>query len=247
MAIRTVLLAMLLGCAPWVGAAESVPKQVHLVSEEWLDYTNANGTGVAWDVLRKVFEPAGVKVVTQSAPYSRAVGLVKRGEADAWVGSYKGESKDNLYPRWHFDMDHIYALGLASKPAPTPSTVGQYRLAWVRGYDYASYLPSAHDYREIQRREGILPMLEHDRVDFYIDALTEVDYVLAQASEPARFRKSHVAELPLYLAFANNGEAKALRELFDKRMAELVRSGELKPIFEHWKQPYPFTADSKPL
>ena len=32
-----------------------------------------------------------------------------------------------------------------------------------------------------------------------------------------------------------------------KRMAELVRSGELKPIFEHWKQPYPFTADSKPL
>ncbi|MNP75739.1 hypothetical protein D3C76_1728460 [compost metagenome] len=71
--------------------------------------------------------------------------------------------------------------------------------------------------------------------------------MLGQASEPARFRKSHVAELPLYLAFANNDEAKALLELFDKRMAELVRSGELKPIFEHWKQPYPFTADSKPL
>ncbi|HDS1817187.1 TPA: transporter substrate-binding domain-containing protein [Pseudomonas putida] len=246
MAIRTVLLAILLGFAPWVGAAEGVPKQVHLVSEEWLDYTNADGTGVAWDVLRKVFEPAGVKVVTQSAPYSRAVGLVKRGEADAWVGSYKDESDDNLYPRWHFDMDHIYALGLAGKPVPTPSTVGQYRLAWVRGYDYASYLPNAHNFREIQRREGILPMLEHDRVDFYIDALTEVEYVLGQASDPARFRITHVAELPLYLAFAHNDQSKALRDLFDKRMAELVRSGELKPIFEHWKQPYPFAADSQP-
>ena len=246
MAIRTVLLAMLLSVAPLVMAAEGVPKQIHLVSEEWLDYTNADGTGVAWDVLRKVFEPAGVKVVTQSAPYSRAVGLVKRGEADAWVGSYKEENDYNLYPRWHFDMDHIYALGLASKPAPTLETIGKYRLAWVRGYDYGSYLPNVHEFREIQRREGILPMLDHDRVDYYIDALTEIDYVLGQASQPERFRRTHVAELPLYLAFARNDQAKALRDLFDKRMKELVRSGELKPIFEHWKQPYPFNADSRP-
>ncbi|HDS1790026.1 transporter substrate-binding domain-containing protein [Pseudomonas sp. USTB-Z] len=246
MAVRTVLLAMLLSIAPWVTAAEGIPKQIHLVSEEWLDYTNADGTGVAWDVLRKVFEPAGVEVVTQSAPYSRAVGLVKRGEADAWVGSYKEENDDNLYPRWHFDMDHIYALGLASKPAPTLDTIGKYRLAWVRGYDYGSYLPNVREFREIQRREGILPMLEHDRVDYYIDALTEVDYVLGQASQPERFRRTHVAELPLYLAFARNDQAKALCDLFDKRMKELVRSGELKPIFEHWKQPYPFNAGSHP-
>ena len=246
MVMRTVLLAMMLSLAPWVAAADALPKQVHLVSEEWIDYTNANGTGVAWDVLRKVFEPAGVKVVTQSAPYSRAVGLVKRGEADAWVGSYKEENDDNLYPRWHFDMDHIYALGLANKPVPTLDTIGQYRLAWVRGYDYGSYLPNAHNFREIQRREGILPMLEHDRVDFYIDAQTEVDYVLGQASQPQRFHRTHIAELPLYLAFGRSEQAKALRELFDERMAELVRSGELKPIFQHWKQPYPFSTDSKP-
>ncbi|WP_079226373.1 substrate-binding periplasmic protein [Pseudomonas putida] len=246
MAMRTVLLAMMLSLAPWVMAADALPKQIHLVSEEWIDYTNADGSGVAWDVLRKVFEPAGVKVLTQSAPYSRAVGLVKRGEADAWVGSYKDENDDNLYPRWHFDMDHIYALGLATTPVPTLATVGQYRLAWVRGYDYSSYLPNAHNFREIQRREGILPMLEHERVDFYIDAQTEVDYVLGQTSQPERFRSTHVAELPLYLAFSKNEHANALRDLFDKRMAELVRSGELKPIFEHWKQPYPFTPDSKP-
>ncbi|MGN8261726.1 transporter substrate-binding domain-containing protein [Pseudomonas sp. SMSB3] len=246
MAVRTVLLAMLLSFASGVMAAETLPRQIRLVSEDWLDYTNADGTGVAWDVLRKVFEPAGVKVVTQSAPYSRAVGLVKRGEADAWVGSYKDENEDNLYPRWHFDMDHIYALGLAGKPPPSLATVGEYRLAWVRGYDYASYLPNVRNYREIQRREGILPMLEHERVDFYIDAQTEVDYVLGQTSQPQRFRSTHLAELPLYLAFANNEQARALRDLFDRRMAAVVRSGELKAIFERWKQPYPFSADSKP-
>ncbi|MDR6711856.1 polar amino acid transport system substrate-binding protein [Pseudomonas hunanensis] len=248
MAIRTALLAivLLLGGVVTAASAQQPVQQIHLVSEEWLDYTNADGTGLAWDVLRKVFEPAGVKVSLQSAPYSRAVGLVKRGEADAWVGSYKDENEDNLYPRWHFDMDHIYALGLVSKPVPTPATIGQYRLAWVRGYNYGSYLPNVHQYREIQRREGILPMLEHERVDFYIDALTEVEYVQGQAPQPERFRRTHVAELPLYLAFARNEQGKALSALFDQRMAVLVRSGELKAIFERWKQPYPFSPDGRP-
>ncbi|AVF57087.1 transporter substrate-binding domain-containing protein [Pseudomonas fulva] len=246
MVLKGMLLALLMAAAPWAAAGDSQPGQIRLVSEEWADYTNADGTGVAWDVMRKVFQPAGIEVVPQSAPYSRAIGLVKRGEADAWVGSYKDESEDNLYPRWHFDVDHIYALGLASKPAPTLATIGDYRLAWVRGYAYGKYLPRVREYREIQRREGILPMLEHDRVDFYVDAMTEVDYVIGQSSQPDRFRRTHVVELPMYLAFARSQRGEALRDVFDKRMAELVRSGELKPIFERWKQPYPFDASTKP-
>jgi len=31
--------------------------------------------------------------------------------------------------------------------------------------------------------------------------------------------------------------------LFDHRMETLVKSGELKPIFERWKQPYPFDSN----
>ncbi|QWA28035.1 transporter substrate-binding domain-containing protein [Pseudomonas sp. RC3H12] len=246
MGLKAVVLASMLLVAGPGAMAQEAPAQVRLVSEAWVDYTNADGSGLAWDVLRKVFEPAGVKVVVKSAPYSRAVGLVKRGEADAWVGSYKEENADNLYPQWYFDQDHIYALGLVDKPVPTLETIGQYRLAWVRGYDYASYLPGIHNFREIQRREGILPMLVHDRVDFYIDALAEVDYVLGQAPDATRFRRTHVAELPLYLAFTHSEQGKVLRDLFDRRMEQLVRSGELKPIFERWKQPYPFTDDHLP-
>ncbi|WP_313740930.1 transporter substrate-binding domain-containing protein [Pseudomonas sp.] len=245
MVMKTALLALWL-LLSGAAVAAPAPAQVRLVSEQWQAYTEADGTGLAWDVLRQVFEPAGVRVVPQTVPYSRAIGLVRRGEADAWVGSYQNESPDNLYPRWHFDVDHIYALGLAKGPAPTAATIGHYRLAWVRGYDYARYLPSVSDGREVQRREGILPMLEHDRVDFYIDALTEVDYVIGQSDQPQRFRRTHIAELPLYLAFADSDAGRALRDLFDRRMGQLVRSGELKPIFERWQQPYPFTANGQP-
>ncbi|MFJ1338075.1 substrate-binding periplasmic protein [Pseudomonas caricapapayae] len=240
---RVVLLILAL-VASSVHASESieVPKQVRLASEIWEDYTNADGSGIAWDILRKVFEPAGVEVKMISVPYSRAIGLVKRGEADAWVGSYHEESTDNIYPRWNFDTDHIYALSLNSKPVPTPENLKQFKLSWVRGYDYQDYLPNVGEYREVQRREGILPMLERGRVDFYIDAQTEVEYVLNQAAagERRRFRSTHIAELPLYLAFGKTSQARALQELFDQRMDKLVASGELRAIFSHWKQPYPF-------
>lgn len=222
------------------GDAAMPPAVIHLASEDWEDYTAADGHGLGWDVLRAVFEPAGVKLDIRTEPYTRSVGLAQRGEVDACVGSYRDESNDLLYPHWNFDTDHIYALGLASNPPPTLDTLGNYRLAWVRGYKYQDYLPNVHRFNEVIRRTGILSMLTHNRADYYIDALTEVDYVVGRAKDPSQFLRTHIAELPLYLCFANNPKARTLMALFDQRMALLVQSGELKPIFAKWKQPYPF-------
>jgi ABC-type amino acid transport substrate-binding protein len=230
----------MLGSAVRANELPTTPSQIHLASEEWNDYTAADGHGLAWDVLRAVFEPAGVMLQLRTVPYTRSVGLVQRGEADAWVGSYRKEVGGVLYPRWHYDKDHIYALGLASNPAPTLATLGGYRLAWVRGYQYQNYLPNIHSFNEVQRRTGILPMLLHGRADYYIDALTEIDFVLREAPNPALFRRTHLAELSVFLGFANTPRSRALLALFDQRMELLVKSGELRPIFERWKQPYPF-------
>lgn len=163
----------------------------------------------------------------------------QRGEVDGWVGSYRDEASGVLYPHWNFDSDHIYALGLAATPAPSIATLGNYRLAWVRGYKYEEYLPNVRRFNPIERRSGILPMLQHGRADFYIDALTEAKYVLSQSDDPAQFKLTHIAELPLYIGFADTDRGRALMGVYDHRMAVLVKSGELKPIFAHWKQPYP--------
>lgn len=241
MVVRRWLLIVLCSVATLVHAGSPpVPGKVMLASEEWNDYTNRDGSGLAWDVLRQVFEPVGITLQTRSVPYTRSVGLAQRGEVDGWVGSYRDEAKGVLYPRWNFDSDHIYALGLATAPTPSVATLGNYRLAWVRGYKYDEYLPNVHRFNQIERRDGILPMLEHGRADFYIDALTEANYVLSQADEPGKFILTHIAELPLYVGFADNERGRALMAVYDQRLAALIKSGELKPVFERWKQPYPF-------
>ncbi|HJR27342.1 MAG TPA: ABC transporter substrate-binding protein [Pseudomonas sp.] len=222
------------------GDAPTTPSVIHLASEAWQDFTSADGHGLGWDVLREVFEPAGVKLDIRIEPYTRATGLAQRGEVDACVGVYRDEVSDVLYPRWSFDTDPIYALGLATNPAPTPQTLGNYRLAWVHGYKYQAYLPNVQRYNEVLRRTGILSMLIHNRIDYYIDALTDIDDIVSRTKDPSQFRRTHIADLPLYLCFADTPRARQLMALFDQRMELLVKSGRLKPIFAKWKQPYPF-------
>ncbi|MCF4996249.1 transporter substrate-binding domain-containing protein [Pseudomonas syringae] len=232
------LMGAVTGSVAW--AQDAAPSVIHLASEDWEDYTAADGHGLGWDVLRKVFEPAGVKLDIRTVPYTRSIGLVQLQEADAMVGSYRDEADKVLYPRWHFDTDHIYALGLASNPPATQATLGSYRLAWVRGYRYEKYLPNVKRFNQIERRNGILLMLKQGRADFYIDALTEIESVVKTAADPSQFRYSHLAELPLFLGFADTANGRALMAVYDQRMELLVKSGELKPIFQRWNQPYPF-------
>lgn len=223
--------------------AAPVPHPLVIVSEAWTDYTNADGTGLAWDLMRKVFESAGYRVSPRVVPYTRAVGLVQRGEADIWIGSYKDEA-NSLYPRWNYDTDHVYAIGLVSRPSPDINLLDQYKLAWVRGYQYQRYLPSIKRYTEVQRRNGILAMLDLGRVDYYIDALNEIQTLLRDSPRQSAYKVTHLIELPLYLGFTDSPRGRQLRELFDRRMDELVPSGQLRPIFAKWNQPYPFEAQS---
>ncbi len=187
---RALLLLLCLGACVGARATEStpLPDKIRAASEEWAGYTQADGQGMGWDILRAVFEPEGVKLEIRSVPYTRSIGLVQRGEMDAQVGAYRDETEGLLYPQWHYDVDHIYALGLASKPSPTLATIGNYRLVWMRGYEYNNYLPNIRRFNEIHRAMGILPMLAHDRADFYVDALMEIQDVLAKADNPQQFK-----------------------------------------------------------
>ncbi|MGQ7956189.1 substrate-binding periplasmic protein [Pseudomonas sp. SP16.1] len=241
--MATRLLALLLGLVAALAAhAEpEQPSEVRVASEVWEDHTNADGTGLAWDILRLVFEPAGVALRRQSVPYTRSVGLVQRGEVDAWVGSYLNEVEERVYyPHWHYDADQVSALGLSGRPAPSLDRLGDLRLVWMRGYEYQRYLPNVQHYREIHRHSGILAMLDYGHADFYIDARTEVEDVLAAVPGSDRYQVVDLTSLPLYLGFADNPRGRALAALYDRRMTLLVEAGTLRPIFERWQQPYPF-------
>ena len=164
--MRGLWLALLMSLGLFAQADSQVPSSIRMASDVWIDRINPDGTGLSWDVLRKVFEPAGVRLDMQIVPYTRSIGLVKRGEADAWVASYQNEvSGGVVYPQWHYDSDLISALSLASKPEPDQAQLGRSRLVWMRGYEYQRYIPGLTHYNELQRRSGILSMLDQGHAD----------------------------------------------------------------------------------
>lgn len=239
--MRVLCLALMMSLSLCVQAHSQVPATIRMASDVWVDRINPDGTGLSWDVLRKVFEPAGVKLDMQIVPYTRSIGLVKRGEADAWVASYQNEvSGGVVYPQWHYDSDLISALSLASKPEPDQAQLGRSRLVWMRGYAYQRYIPGLTHYNELQRRSGILSMLDQGHADYYIDARPEVEQTLAGATDPGRYQVTDLLRLPLYIGFSDTPRGRALAKLFDQRMAELVEKDELRAIFERWGQHYPF-------
>lgn len=232
---------VMLGLSAVAHAEDALPDEIRLASETWRDYTHADGSGLGWDIMRKVFEPAGVRLSIHSVPYTRSIGLVQRGGADAWMGAYREEVSGGVFfPKWHYDADRIVALGLRGKPAPTLDNLGDYRLVWVRGYGFQDYLPNVGDFKEVQRRGGILGTLDFGYADYYIDAVTEVEEVLTEAADRNRYHVSDLTRLPVFLGFADTPRGHQLAGLFDRRMDQLVASGELRPIFERWQQPYPF-------
>ncbi len=239
------LLGGLLSCTA-NALEQTLPAEIHVASEVWENHSNADGTGLAWDLLRAVFEPAGVKLVGSSEPYTRSVGLAQRGKVDAALGMYRDEVGDLDFPRWPYAADRVVALGLTRLPKPTLQTLANYRLIWVRGYAFQDQLHSVGRYQEVQRREGIPAMLREGRADFYIDDDAEVDFLLASLEQPTDLQVTELQLLPLYLAFARTERGRALKQLYEQRMDVLVRSGSLRAIFNRWKDHYPYDSAQEP-
>lgn len=234
-------------CVLWwlPASADAPPTEIRVASEAWVNYTQADGRGLAWDLLRALYEPEGVRLVARTEPYVRSVGLVQRGEADAWVGSYRNEIDHVIYPRWPYDVDPIGALGRKDSPVPTLADLDRFRLAWMRGYAFDRYLNHLKQRNELQRRASALLMLDSHRIDYFIDARPELEEMLqAKGVDASVYRITDIATIPLYLGFANNERGRALAQLFDARMQTLYRNGELERLFARWHWPY---APLKPL
>lgn len=229
------------GCLTAAQAREAAPlPEFSVASEAWENHSNADGSGLAWDLLRAVFEPAGVQLKITSVPYTRALGLAQRGKVDAALGLYLNEAEGVTYPRWPYADDTVVALGLVGAPVPTLQNLANYRLIWVRGYGFQSQIPNLKNYQEVQRRSGIPKMLKQGRADFYIDDDEEVKTLLASAEHPQDFQVTALEYLPIYLGFARTEHGRAMQALYEQRMPQLLRDGTLRAIFARYQQHYPY-------
>ncbi len=233
--------ASLISLTPLQGLAAEL-RAIHFVTEAWEGMTNADGTGLCWDVFRKIYEPSGIRVEFEIMPYARATKLVQTKEADASIGAYLSEYEGVLFSKWHYTQDVVLAIFKKGNVAAwdgEKSLSGN--LGWMRGYAFDQYLRTEPRFFEVDRRESGLKMLEAGRLDFFLDTKDELLDALKQGViKQDDYQIETILKLNVYLTFADNERGREFVKLFDDRMAEFVKSRELLPLYQKWGFEYPF-------
>lgn len=233
-----VIVLLLILCSSWIPAnAGNNPTEIIMASEEWINATNRDGTGLYWDIFRAVYEPLGIKTKFIIQSYDGSVKLVKKNRADAAVGIYPDPTQGALFSQYPFVKDYVLVLFKKNKLNQWngQESLQNKKVAWINGYAYDDYLEIPVIKEEFSNRDTILRCLENDQVDFFLDTRNDMESVLNKGIvEVSQYTVETVLELDRYLVFADNQKGQKLKEIFDYRFPHLVKSGEIERLFAKW-------------
>lgn len=234
------VILLLLASSLW-----SSQQPIICASEEWEGYTNRDGTGFYWDLIRTIYDKHGLTIQTETVPYSRSIYMVRQGHADCWVGSYKNEQEFAIYPKTALDCDEVSALTLKQHA----SGIKNYRslhgksVGWLLDYNYDRYIPIQFVSMILYDRRTAFNMIQKGDLDVYLDDAFEIRSSLEKLGFAAsQFSIKPLLPLPIYLGFSPTDKGKQLRDLWDESMQNLHESGELKRFYQSYDATgyYPF-------
>lgn len=222
-------------------------REIKIASEEWRNATNGDGTGLFWDIFRAVFEAEGIKINIIIRSYKGSEELLKRNLVDAQAGTYLNEIEGAVFPKNHFAEDVIVVAFKKSSGInwKGEESLRNAKVAWLKGYSLDQYIRVPMKAAELTDRKAALrAMGKEKRFDFFIDSMPDLITAMEQENiDKNDFRIEVLKRLNLYLAFQGTKKGKELADIFDRRFEELLKSGEIKKIYEKSKDShmeYPF-------
>ncbi len=212
---------------------------ISIATPAWKNQTHQDGSGLFFDIVRAVYAPLGMTLEYRIVPWKRAVHLVESREVDAMLCVL--QDSQFLIPQYPLFIDYTAVL---FKKQRIPEWKGLETLdgktaAWPRGYNYHTQ-PQMQDitveFYEVNHLYQGVAMLSNDRVDFYIDALIDLAPYIREHDIDMR---AYQLEIPYgknaYIGFARTKRSEKLIHLYDARIPELSRSGELEALFNKWR------------
>jgi polar amino acid transport system substrate-binding protein len=219
---------------------------ISVVAPDWAGYTSPNGEGLYWDLLRAIYEPEGIKLKINTAPWNRALKMVTDyRNYMAIPGEYLDldEEAKLIFPKYPLEREKLVVVTLKSKNLNVQSKkqLKGLHVAWHKGYDLME--PELAGIKASEFREatiGIKSLLAGD-VDVLIEEPDEIEMALvALSKKPSLFSIVPYAESQyVYLGFNKGIISERLISTYNTRTEALVKSGELKLIYSKWGVDYP--------
>jgi polar amino acid transport system substrate-binding protein len=210
-----------------------VADQLKIVSAPWEGYTEKDGSGLYFELVKKALGLKDLKF--ELMPWKRAQAQFERGKFDLLLGESEA-IKYCDYPKWAIDADFYSFFAAKDKLAvwPPREDFSKYRFLWVRGYNLDQFDPRLKATSEVNDVEEGMKMIAAGRADALIDYdedMREKQVKLKISADKFHVVKTNLSGGLIYACFSKSPHAKAQLEAFDKGMESMYKSGEMKTIF----------------
>jgi polar amino acid transport system substrate-binding protein len=217
-------------------------REVIISTDEWPDLTNKDGTGFIFDLLRAIYEPAGIILSHEFMPWKRTIHEVAAGKADIAIGVYKSDKASktevallkSIYP---IIEERIEAVSLheAAKNWQGQQSLADSKVAIVRGFDHHKLLEIKVKPYYVNDYDQALRMLLAERVKFVLgEQLLTYTILPKYLKEGHELSRNIVFSLPNYMAFTPSEGGRQLLKLYEQRIGQMQKSGELHAIYRKW-------------
>ena len=216
---------------------------INIATPCWENVTNKDGTGLYFDILRRIYEPAKIRINFRIFPWIRAKKMVHNLKFDAMLVGYYQPNTDDCFPRYPIDSEPIgviYNKDIMDKWQGQKSMKGK-KISYIRGYSFAAYLDVDVILNEVNNQQQGWQLIQIKRCDFFIHPFSALkNYVATHELNMDMIEMRVIFEKKLYLRFANTEKSKKLIAIYDQGIHELLTSGELKTIFDKWHMYFGF-------
>ncbi len=239
-------ICMLLAMTSWAAGKDAsalhtakIP-MISVIAPDWEDYTSPNGEGLYWDVIREIYEPEGIKVRINTAPWRRAMKMVTKYRLHhAIPGEYRDTEENLIFPRYPIDLELMVTVTLKQHTDLNPRELSDYRghvVSWRKGYDLLVPEEYGFELKEFRSMEDGLQMLNKGDVHILIDEPDEVELAMKSMglSKDQYNVIPYVKSQYVYLAFNEGILSERLIDVYNRRVETLMKSGEMQAIYEKW-------------
>ncbi|MBF0227757.1 MAG: transporter substrate-binding domain-containing protein [Desulfobacterales bacterium] len=224
-------------------------KNLKIGHDPWAPYTldvDSEKPGFSIELLKKIFNEYDLQFFLQ--PYSRAIVEIDNGNLDILPVVYESdfEGKKAIFSEEEvgISLNSFFVRSDSSWTFTGETSLNNQRIGLIHGYTYyeefiTKYLETNKN--KAQYLSGVGNIIERSlekvilkRIDAYFDDTIVVNYTIKKLKFAGiKEIKTNEEPTPLKIVVSNkNSEASKLVEMFDAKIKEMRKNGELKKILD---------------
>lgn len=214
---------------PWV------PREVCVFGMPYVGRAVQPGqAGLYTEILQNVYEDEGIGFKHKSLPYPRALQCVNDSRIQCTL-SVRDQFSDVVQGSVSLALYDLVAVHFRSTEFSGVSSLSQKRVAYLNGFDWQEYLTVKVIPQEVYDLGQAFHMLDRGHVEYVIGDRDQLSNALSQSGlQLSDMQISPIATLEVCPIFSPSENGRRLKEVYDRRMQELIGSDALDQIYQKY-------------